>query len=328
MTGMNIIKIGSRGPAVEDIQRRLTYLGYTLGSSGVDGVFLEDTAQAIALFQASVGLKPTREVDPYTWSQLVDSSFPFGDRMLYLRHPLYHGRDVEELQTALNSLGFMTGPIDGIFGPYTESAVIDFQNNMSIPADGVVGFETFDALNGFKHMWQGREVISHSAAKGSITNRHKALEKFALSISVASSRSLMIARRIQNLAVATLPDAEVEINNLNNGEDELSLDDKETSPLGRPVVSVFLRLDKPVLETEKSQVSTAAFVSAALPNVEFTFVKNVFSERIARQLKQDFSGLFLLSSAPKDDPLTTLDGLQNLAVYVLDSICSAVESLS
>ena len=43
------------------------------------------------------------------------------------------------LQRRLNSLGFDAGKVDGIFGPDTQSALLDFQANRRLPEDGVAG---------------------------------------------------------------------------------------------------------------------------------------------------------------------------------------------
>jgi len=56
------------------------------------------------------------------------------------------GLCVEWLQRALHALGFDPGPIDGIFGPRTEAAVIEFQRTMGIQVDGIVGPQTWAAL--------------------------------------------------------------------------------------------------------------------------------------------------------------------------------------
>lgn len=50
---------------------------------------------------------------------------------------------VKDLQEALVALGFDPGPVDGIFGAITESAVKAFQQSREIPADGVVGRVTW-----------------------------------------------------------------------------------------------------------------------------------------------------------------------------------------
>lgn len=50
------------------------------------------------------------------------------------------------LQDALNTLGYNTGTVDGIFGPGTRSAVIRFQRATGLSADGVVGCNTWNKL--------------------------------------------------------------------------------------------------------------------------------------------------------------------------------------
>jgi hypothetical protein len=49
------------------------------------------------------------------------------------------GSDVHQLQIALDGLEFNVGPLDGIFGPATESAVLGFQAQEKILVDGIVG---------------------------------------------------------------------------------------------------------------------------------------------------------------------------------------------
>jgi peptidoglycan hydrolase-like protein with peptidoglycan-binding domain len=49
------------------------------------------------------------------------------------------GTAVRQLQQALTDLGYAPGPIDGNFGPRTESAVRAFQADRGIGVDGVVG---------------------------------------------------------------------------------------------------------------------------------------------------------------------------------------------
>jgi len=56
------------------------------------------------------------------------------------------GEDVRELQNKLASLGYDVGPVDGIFGPRTERAVIEFQKNNGLKVDGIVGPQTYDML--------------------------------------------------------------------------------------------------------------------------------------------------------------------------------------
>ena len=55
-------------------------------------------------------------------------------------------RRVRTLQRTLRRLGWSPGPIDGLFGPRTEAAVVRFQRAAGVRSDGVVGPRTFKAL--------------------------------------------------------------------------------------------------------------------------------------------------------------------------------------
>lgn len=67
-----------------------------------------------------------------------------GDRILMEG---YVGDDVTALQQMLNAQGFWLGYADGIFGYMTTDALIRFQRVKGIRTDGIVGPETFRALN-------------------------------------------------------------------------------------------------------------------------------------------------------------------------------------
>jgi DNA invertase Pin-like site-specific DNA recombinase/peptidoglycan hydrolase-like protein with peptidoglycan-binding domain len=53
---------------------------------------------------------------------------------------------VRTLQRTLRRLGWSPGPIDGLFGPRTEAAVVRFQRAAGVQTDGVVGPRTFQEL--------------------------------------------------------------------------------------------------------------------------------------------------------------------------------------
>jgi lysozyme len=52
-----------------------------------------------------------------------------------------------ELQKELKLVGFDPGPIDGIMGPKTEAAIINFQKAKGLNADGMLGPQTLAALS-------------------------------------------------------------------------------------------------------------------------------------------------------------------------------------
>lgn len=60
------------------------------------------------------------------------------------------GPPVEDVQRTLVDQGYYDGPIDGIYGPETEAAVRDFQSDEELIADGIVGENTWDALNQYE----------------------------------------------------------------------------------------------------------------------------------------------------------------------------------
>lgn len=56
------------------------------------------------------------------------------------------GQEVTAVQTALKDLGYFKDKVDGIFGPKTKAAVIAFQKDYGLTADGIAGKNTLKAL--------------------------------------------------------------------------------------------------------------------------------------------------------------------------------------
>lgn len=59
------------------------------------------------------------------------------------------GTDVMEIQSLLQRMGFDPGPIDGIFGPRTQQAVIAFQQKFGLTPNGIIGYNTYRLLESF-----------------------------------------------------------------------------------------------------------------------------------------------------------------------------------
>lgn len=57
------------------------------------------------------------------------------------------GPDVRLVQSLLNRIGYNAGPVDGIFGNQTYQAVVSFQRNYGLAADGIVGPATWRVLD-------------------------------------------------------------------------------------------------------------------------------------------------------------------------------------
>lgn len=62
-----------------------------------------------------------------------------------------HGTDVKTLQQKLTAAGYPINPIDGKFGPNTDTAVRKFQHDKRLTEDGVVGQSTWTALDSAKN---------------------------------------------------------------------------------------------------------------------------------------------------------------------------------
>lgn len=156
---MRLYRVGDEGPAVRDIQDRLAALGFDSGDERAS--FGTGTERAVADFQRAKGLDVDGIVGPDTWRSLYEAGYRLGDRILFLRRPMIRGEDVAELQSRLNSLGFDSRKVDGIYGPGTEHAVIDFQHNRHLAEDGRVGPEVVTELHLVTRgeMKEGRQAI-------------------------------------------------------------------------------------------------------------------------------------------------------------------------
>jgi peptidoglycan hydrolase-like protein with peptidoglycan-binding domain len=98
---------------------------------------------------------PTPTVSPATESATAPASVPSTstsepetpdttERPLLRRGD--RGEAVRRLQESLRTQGFYEGPIDGIFGAQTESAVRQAQNDSGLTIDGIVGPATWNVL--------------------------------------------------------------------------------------------------------------------------------------------------------------------------------------
>lgn len=205
------ISQGGRGPAVEDIQKRLLMLGFDLGPTGIDGVFWGATLSAVRKFQQERGLAEDGVVGDETWAALVDATFQLGDRLLYLKSPYLHGADVKALQGALNVLGFACGDPDGIFGPYTERAVGEFQANVGLRLDGIAGPDTVRAVERLHHVWRGKDPSSPAALSLAPARAAEVLHNARVTLACADPCTRSVADRVGNLVTATDPEAHVDV---------------------------------------------------------------------------------------------------------------------
>jgi peptidoglycan hydrolase-like protein with peptidoglycan-binding domain len=133
-----LLSSGSSGSAVKAAQYLLLTRGYDAGS--VDGIFGLRTELATRTFQSAVGLGVDGMIGAHTWTALLSA----GSRPTLSLGST--GADVRRLQRALTAALARTVTIDGTFGTQTDQAVRDYQRSRGLSADGIVGSQTWDAL--------------------------------------------------------------------------------------------------------------------------------------------------------------------------------------
>lgn len=72
------------------------------------------------------------------------------------------GNDVIKLQTKLQEYGYYQDEIDGSFGIATKLALINFQLDCNLEADGVAGMNTFEALKNFR----AQDAVNRGQSEG------------------------------------------------------------------------------------------------------------------------------------------------------------------
>lgn len=108
-------------------------------------ILLTQMIPTIREVQLEMRLTPTPlpQMPDSVWAEVIDASEPTPEPALSNGS---QGEKVEELQKRLQALGYYTGEIDGQFGPGTREAVVAFQKNNGLDADGLAGTETLKVL--------------------------------------------------------------------------------------------------------------------------------------------------------------------------------------
>lgn len=151
---------GDQGKDIEALQEKLKKQGYLKG--GVDGVYGNDTKQAVQAMQREIGLSPTGQVDQHTLNVLNTLSakakkkksfdvLTLGDR----------GDKVARLQNRLLLHGYDPGIADGVFGNTTAEAVKKLQKQNHLPLTGKADKKVWDALEGAPYFMGKYKRVFH-----------------------------------------------------------------------------------------------------------------------------------------------------------------------
>ena len=143
-----LIYKGMTNENVRYAQTKLINKGYSVGSSGADGIFGAGTEQAVRQFQADNGLTADGMIGPATWKKLEESttvmpsSYPGAVIGMGAR-----GENVVKIQNELIRRGYdVPGGTDGQYGSGARNAVRAFQKDHGLDIDGDVGEKTWYAL--------------------------------------------------------------------------------------------------------------------------------------------------------------------------------------
>lgn len=182
VTSNRLLRTGSRGQAVTNLQSELKELGFYKGN--LDGIFGSLSDTAVKGFQHAHSLKADGIAGPKTLGALNGKSSgkstaknndkhkkeSSGKKTTVSKKILRvgsRGQAVTNLQKKLDAGGYYTYNIDGIYGSITATAVRKFQRAHKLKADGITGSKTFSALNGSKGEKASKPPKKSSASKGS-----------------------------------------------------------------------------------------------------------------------------------------------------------------
>src|ERR1700722_11315946 len=178
----DVLRCGDRSAAVTEIRASLAALGLldnpdedlTTGRHVAVELFDEQLDQAVRAFQQNRGLLGDGIVGEATYRALKEAPHRLGARTLNHQFgaPMY-GDDVATLQGRLQDLGFYTGLVDGHFGLQTHNALMSYQRERGMGADGICGPETLRSLyflssrvsGGSPHAIREEELVRRSGPK-------------------------------------------------------------------------------------------------------------------------------------------------------------------
>jgi peptidoglycan hydrolase-like protein with peptidoglycan-binding domain len=136
--------------AIQSVQDHLRRAGAYTGA--VDGVWGPDSFAALQQFQSSHQLQVTGQLNQATVTALgLDPAILIGTQQAALPPPVppadtLRPSSVRLVQQRLQTLGFYTGNVDGVWGQSTANAVDQFQQNRGLQPTGDLTPATANAM--------------------------------------------------------------------------------------------------------------------------------------------------------------------------------------
>ena len=149
-----LLKVGSRGASVQDVQKKLVALGYNVGSTGADGIFGNDTKNAVIKFQGSVRISKDGIVGSQTLAKLNEAYNNRNEGQSVTSTTSYTGKDyVRKAQVHMNNFAGAGLATDGLWGANSRKGLVkclqralNKDYGAKLTEDGILGSGTNGAL--------------------------------------------------------------------------------------------------------------------------------------------------------------------------------------
>ncbi|MBE5767053.1 MAG: hypothetical protein E7335_07820 [Clostridiales bacterium] len=139
----SLLKNGSRGTEVTNLQRRLIDLNYLTDEA--DGIYGKLTEAAVKLLQSDLGLEESGIADEGFLKMIFTADIEPLELYATVKNGS-RGTAVRKMQERLRTLQYLAGNADGIFGARTEEAVKAYQSQHGFKATGVADADMLSHL--------------------------------------------------------------------------------------------------------------------------------------------------------------------------------------
>lgn len=171
-----VLQLGSTGQGVRVLQYYLRFISFfdkSIPFINFDGVYGQETADAVSTFQAQFGLTPDGITGSKTWNAIISeyddilNSLPYEyssySSLLYPGFVITTGatgKVLEQIQTYINVIAQNNSnvpavTVDGVYGESTANSVRAIQRLYGIPPQGVVGALTWNAIVNLYNDYRG-----------------------------------------------------------------------------------------------------------------------------------------------------------------------------
>ncbi len=194
------LQSGSSGDNVRKLQNKLIELGYLGGTA--TGRYSGATIYAVKAFQRRNGLYDDGKAGPQTLEKLYSGSAKKASQMAAtVGEALYEGESgdaVRAMQRRLKELGYLSGSVDGSYGPKTTEAVRNFQQSNGLTPSGSATTQTLELLYSDDAMPFGEGYVPADAPYVSASSE-------ALAQGQSGDDVAAMQRRLQELGYYTGP---------------------------------------------------------------------------------------------------------------------------